>query len=223
MASPIIHIGYPKTGTTYLQKNIYPHLQGIKFYDYKIADDLFYELIYLDDLDYDGDKEKEKFRPLLDSTENSLFSFESLTGAPFIYKGANRSLIPSRLKNLGFEKVIITIRNQVDIIDSLYRQYVVQGGVMKFKDFLDIDQKWKLSVRPFHTGYLNYDKLASRCIEVFGKENVLILQQENFRGEFDEIRKKLIHFTGSTGFVPGKPDRSNESLTNLFYRSFKNM
>lgn len=214
----IAHIGYPKTGTTFLQKNIYPNLAGIKYFDYKTADKLFYETIYLDDLDIDLDKEKAKFSDYLKAKETCLFSFESLAGAPFIYKGANRSLIPKRLKYYGFERIIITIRNQTDMLDSMYRQYVVQGGVMNFTNFLNLNKKWPMSIHPFYDGYLDYDKLIKVYFDVFGKSNVLVLQQEDFKPKSDTIKAELIAFTGAEKFTQGLPQRSNESLTNLSIR-----
>ena len=215
MEEKIIHIGFPKTGTTYLQKNVYPYLEGIKYYDYKTSDSLFYDIIFLDDLDYDADKNKETFETYL-SGNSVLFSFESLAGAPFIYKGLNRSLIPGRLKGIGFNKVIITLRNQVDTIDSMYRQYVVQGGVMRFRDFIDLEEKWLLSIRPFNLGYLQYDKLINQYYDVFGKENVLVLLQEDLRRKKQTVIASMESFTGDTSFQEPRRDQSkNESLSNL--------
>ncbi|GAB4247520.1 MAG: hypothetical protein Tsb0034_26760 [Ekhidna sp.] len=215
MADRIIHIGFPKTGTTFLQKNVFPNLKGIAYHDYKVADELFYETIYLDDLDYDADYNRERIASSFSNDENTLFSFESLAGAPYIYKGVNRSLIPSRLRKIGFNKVIISMRNQCDMLDSLYRQYVVQGGVMKFKDFVDLDEKWKLSIRPFYLGYLEYDKLVEKYVSVFGRENVLLLQQEDLRNNQEDLVAKLVAFTGAKKLMKNKKGPSHESLTNL--------
>ncbi|MBC6410108.1 MAG: sulfotransferase domain-containing protein [Ekhidna sp.] len=215
MASRIIQIGFPKTGTTYLQKNVYPHLSGVKYYDYWTCDKLFYDMIYLDKIDYDYEKNKRTITPYFNK-EKVLFSFESLAGSPFIYKGANRSQIPVRLKDAGFNKIIITLRNQVDIIDSMYRQYIVQGGVMRFKDFLDLEEKWKLSVRPFYLGYLEYEKLIKLYHEAFGKENVLVLFQENLKRDHNAFINELLSFIGEVKFnQPAKTHTKNESLTNL--------
>ena len=49
----VVHIGYPKTGTTFLQWNVFPKLKNWNFIDYHQSHQIFMDLIYLDDLDYD--------------------------------------------------------------------------------------------------------------------------------------------------------------------------
>ncbi|MEP5234103.1 MAG: hypothetical protein ABJQ86_04790, partial [Cyclobacteriaceae bacterium] len=137
----IVHIGYPKTATTFLQWEVFPNLEGVNYVDYRTCEKIFTPLIYLDEFDYDPSYVQEILKTYgLERT--NLFSFEGLVGAPFIYKGLGRSEIPERLRTLGFDKIIITLRDQEDMLDSLYRQYVIQGGVVRFADFIDRKRNW---------------------------------------------------------------------------------
>ena len=191
--SRIVHIGYPKTATTFLQKEVFPHFQDINYVDFRTCEKLFNHLIYLDDLDYDHTIVQEGLNEVLKESD-SLFSFEALVGAPFIYKGLGRAQIAQRLKSLGFDKVIITVRDQVDMYDSLYRQYVIQGGVVRFKDFLDMNEKWNLYRRSFNPGYLFYDRLIALYQEVFGIANVLVLKHESLQDNKPQYLSKIESF-----------------------------
>lgn len=212
----VVHIGFPKTATTFLQWEIFPNLQAINYLDYRTCEKVFPELIYRDDYDYNVKKVKSILQPLLTETDN-LCSFEALAGAPFIYKGLGRSAIPKRLKELGFDKVIITVRDQVDMIDSLYRQYVIQGGVMRFKDFLNKEEKWNLYVRAFNLDYLNYHKTVTHYFQEFGKSNVLVLRQEDLKSNKKQYIDNILEFVGKKLEVDShaRSTKVNQSLSNL--------
>ncbi len=214
----IVHIGFPKTATTFLQWEIFPNLKGINYVDYRTCEKIFPDLIYLDELDYDKTDVKKRLDKMMAPGDN-LLSFESLVGAPFIYKGQGRSLIPARLNELGFGKVIITIRNQVEMYDSLYRQYVIQGGVMSFRNFLNADKKWNYYVRAFNPGYLYYDLLIEKYQAQFGKENVLILEQEGLKRDKNQFLDQIQKFTNSQ-LLENRPTgrKVNKSMSNLSIR-----
>lgn len=210
----VVHVGYPKTGTTFLQWNIFPQLKSWNFIDYHQSHATFMDLVYLDRLDYEEKLVRKRLLRVLKANTNNIASYEALTGAPFTFKGANRSEIPLRLKSLGFDKVIITIRNQTDILDSLYRQYVVQGGVMKFNDFLNLDLRWDPYIRAFNLDYLKYDRLVQCYHEVFGKDNVLVLSQEWMKHNPGLFSEKLEAVLGEKlSFEASK--EANKALTNF--------
>lgn len=212
MGANIIHIGFPKTATTFLQWNVFPQLKGIKYVDYKTCREIFQPIIYSDPLDYSIDRIKKK---LIEGNASALYSFESLSGSPFYYKGIGRSNIPLSLCELGFEKVIITIRNQKEAIDSYYRQYVLQGGTLSFRNWLDMEDKRPIPQKYFQRGYLEYDKLILKYEETFGQENLLILSQESLKKDKAAFIRQIEHFTNSTYEHPGKERRAHVSLSNL--------
>lgn len=214
MGEKIVHIGYPKTGSTYLQQEIFPSLQGMKYVDFHTCVKLFEDVIYLDDLDYNRDQTSKAFSRY-GKEESTLFSQEALTGPPFTFKGLNRSSIPQRLKELGFSKVIITIRNQSDILDSLYRQYVYQGGVMKFSDFLNLEERWNHQLRAFNLSYLRYDRLIQMYQETFGVSQVLVLPQELLKKDKHHFLSLLGTFIDHEIMISEYNKRSNESMSNL--------
>ena len=208
----IVHIGFPKTATTFLQWNVFPHLKGIHLVDYHVCRQIFQPIIYADPLDYSIEDVK---KHMISEGESLLYSFESLVGSPFYYKGIGRSNIPITLKRLGFEKVIITLRKQEKAIDSYYRQYVVQGGTLSFRNWLDIDNKRPIPQKYFQLGYLEYDKLIDKYEEVFGGNNLLILTQESLKKDLNHFIDRIAEFTQSSHENTAIQQNVNKSLTNL--------
>lgn len=215
MSNRVIHIGFPKTATTFLQWEVFPQLEGINYIDYNACRRLFPYLISLDKLDYELEPVRSAMVQYEKAEATNLYSFESLCGSPYAYKGMNRSSIAHGLRDLGFNKVIITVRDQAKAIDSFYRQYIVHGGTLRFKDWLDIENKRNWMHKHFSLSYLKYDLLAEHYYQLFGAENVLVLDSSSFKS--DESIAKLVQFIGAERVVQKEVDskRINASLTNL--------
>jgi len=122
-----IHVGLPKTATTFLQKNIFRYCKDIYFV---------------------------KKLPFFTSNINMnkiLISNEALSGSPQSGRSVDRrDKIIRRLKKLFPEaRIVLGLREKQKWTVSLYRQYVRQGGVCLFEDwfnnvfdhrFLDFDE-----------------------------------------------------------------------------------
>lgn len=213
----VVHIGYPKTGTTLLQKHIYPYFKDFKYLNYKTCHELFYTVIYKDELDYNSSLPLKTLAPY-QSHEKLFASYESLTG-PLWFNGLNRSSIPKRLKGLGVTKVIITIRHQVHEIDSCYRQYIQEGGILSFEGALKTEEKysWKNMI---DLDYFNYYSLIQLYADTFGKQNILIIPSELLKKDLVGTVRDIEAFIGSSALDEAhlkraEQHRSNKSLTNL--------
>lgn len=201
----IIHIGYHKTGTTFLQRSVFPNIKGITYYDYAFSKKLFTGLAKKPTLEFNSDQ----FKTDLDNN-NSLYSFEALVGEMGI--GTYNFEIANRLKEVGFKKVIISIRNQLSMLESLYRQYIQVGGVVKPKFYFDETNGL------FRFNYCDYYKLIEYYKELFCKENVHIIIQEELIEKKQETLKKLLDFIGYNLEIEEnsiKRNRSNYSLSRL--------
>lgn len=97
----IVHIGFPKTGTSLFQKRIYPQLKEINYIDYYTCKKLFKSLVQEDDLYYQPDQTKKSIKTILDPENTNLFSFEALVGPAYLQSGINRKTIATRLKEVG--------------------------------------------------------------------------------------------------------------------------
>lgn len=165
MSNLIIHIGLHKTGTTFLQHNFFPKIENT-FYAHN----------------------NEFFVPwkkqLLDKPDNMLLSYEGFSGFPWDEKVLNNKkanyswfesfqLNVDQLKKL-FPKAIILIffRKHGDLLISIYKQYLQEGGTKRLVDFYG--EKKIIENRDLNfTNRINY--LNKRF------DNVFCLNYETFR------------------------------------------
>ena len=123
MGKVIIHIGMHKTGTTFLQKVIFPKL-----------DNTFYA------------HNNEFFIPwkeqLSKKADHMLLSYERFSGFPWNKFKEKNSWLKSFYLNIDQLKkffpnaiIIIFFRKQGDLLLSIYKQYLQVGGELSFDDF----------------------------------------------------------------------------------------
>ncbi len=184
----VVHIGYPKTGTTFLQKSVLPSVKNYYCLDH-IGSSPIFTPITLDIDNKHVEQTKSALNELRQKHSNILLSYEPLTGAVFDPDKPSACDIALSLQKLGVNKIIITIRNQFSIIDSLYRQYIQQGGVLNFDDWFSGKSKFG-----FRMEYLNYGNLIARYHNLFGKENILVIAQEEMRHAQNDVLIKLARF-----------------------------
>lgn len=126
MSKIIIHIGYPKTGTTFLQEEVFPSIKDISFL--KSHNPLKHT--YRRNIDY---------KKVLISDEGLIGDlFQTYTkGTPFDDFKAKMGL----MKELFHQPtILISFRNHSGFIWSLYKQYLNQGGTLKhFNDFFNLN------------------------------------------------------------------------------------
>jgi hypothetical protein len=173
-----LHVGYPKTGTTFLQQEYYPSIDDIYYINQKeLFESDFLDIILDDYFTDDQLKYNNILRKWKDEAGNKplFISYEGFVGN-LLTGMQNFPLICERLKGTKFEfKILLTIRKQQHIVDSLYVQYVHQGGAISFNKFMQLPSKspLKLSLNIF-----KYDKLYNELENNFGKHNVTLLPME---------------------------------------------
>jgi len=210
----IAHIGFYKTGTTTLQKQVFPKLKKTTFYGFKEGIEQFYEVMFFDDLYYDEQKHIDFFAALSEK-KSVLFSLEALSGFSYFIGSANRSMIAHRLYNIGFKKIIITIRSQPNAIESTYKEYIKNGGVLTFKKYFNKDKK--IVAKYFGYTQFEYWQLIKLYGTLFGKENVCVLPLEFFTHNKKGYLQKIETFVKDEfeESVFNSSEIFNKGLTNL--------
>jgi len=101
----IIHVGLMKTGTTFLQEEIFRKMKGARY----IRDISFPNLCFKRD-------------------KKTIIANETLSGDPYSYKIDRLKVIDNLHKLFPDAKIIVGTRNPYDMIDSLHSQYIRNGG-----------------------------------------------------------------------------------------------
>ena len=203
MNSSIIHVGYPKTATTWFQNHFYANINN---YNYIARPDLFKHFIEPDIFTYNASKALENLKA---GDKPMLVCEELLMGGIDIGFGNGSYLreMALRLKaTFPNPRIVLFLRNQVETIASWYYQYVRTGGSYSPKRFLFRNNMYNLFYKEydlFSFKLLEYDKIIDLYTSVFGTENVDIYLYE----DLDKNGKVFFdRFIGIYNFELSAPD-----------------
>jgi hypothetical protein len=243
---PCIHVGYPRAGSTSLQRNLFnkhSELNYLGVYSKKYEGGLkeFYSnIIKLSNLSYRYSKTEELFKRVIEPyLENyngvPMFSLEDFISSWY----SDNEEKAKRLKHFFPEgKIIIVIRNQLDIICSLYDHinFIILCDRQKNHSYgplgpgsgdkiLSLDEWLRRSFLNLERSSLigfKYYEIAKAYSELFGKENVGIFLFEELANDLDLFAKKLSGFIGidfkqtkELLSQPGKNSSTTEKYMNL--------
>lgn len=194
----LIHIGYPKTGTTWLQQRFFREdwLDFSRALIWNEAQDhiilpgeLWFDAGYVHALAADRCQEARR------AGRVPYLSNELLSGHPMC-GGTDSTLIAGRLKRLWPDgKILIVIREQKRMLLSLYKEFIRSGGSWSLARYLQPVQG--NSYRTFDLRYLEYDRLIGHYYELFGREQVRVLPFERFQQDPVAFCNALLEFAGS--------------------------
>lgn len=179
----IFHIGFHKTGTTWFQNYYYPFVTNASYINAINTKDIF-----VDKNAFDTNYENLK---LIDDSNTLIFCHEELSGN--IHTGGMNAYvtkgIANRIKSIYPDaKIIIFIRNQIDMIASCYSQYVQEGGtysVERYLHHLDYKRYWRAPLFSFE--HFNYYNVIEYYSNIFGKSNIFIFLYEDFENNINEF------------------------------------
>lgn len=199
MRSPLIHIGYHKTATTWLQKRVFQPEHGYA----SIADhaEIFDTVVRPHGLVFDPDPFRDMVIDRMAQTDPALVpvvSSEILSGLPFA-GGRESDTYAIRLHDAVPEALIlITIRTQMRILPSVYMQYLFRGGRLDPKAFFAGEtEPGYFGFDPVH---FEYDRLIAHYQGLFGRERVFVLTQESLVEDVDTAMARLAGFAGASRF-----------------------
>ena len=215
----VIHLGYPRTGTTFLQTNVFPihkqiNLLGAVNYqnndDVKITqNDL--DLISMTNNEYDLDnkivnKIDKDVIQYFDEKKINIISTEAYTmfqNAHYNFRDLRylEILLNQKYENVQFD-FLITLRNQYDLIKSLYyHNYHKISELLKIKNFKLIfnslgEEKTGKYDLPLNQFLRNYDfyHLNNKLLNKFNKSNVKYLFYEDLKFDKNIFSNELSNF-----------------------------
>lgn len=215
MQTIYLHVGYHKTATTFLQQSIFPNMKNVNYiHPERITEDL--RRLRLNRL---SDPQIDNIRDYFNSFNNGgpmLISYEGLSGSPFAPKKVKKqSTILKDLRRVFPSPdydvhVIVGLREQVDLLTSLYVQHVHQGGAMNSEQFIKYCRHNE-SLQNFH-----YHCYLKKIEDMFGKDHLHIMVYEHFKDSSSEELLKLLNYMGE----PEIPDYEITKSVRKMNKSF---
>lgn len=187
----VFHIGYHKTGTTFLQKNIFE-----KFSVFNRVDqfDINRAFIYPGPFHFSLEQARAFVHEKSIGDRINVFSNERLSGGPH-YGGRDAREIADRIfHTCPNAKIIIVVREQLSAIQSAYMQYVKACGSLSLKEYVAPSTRRDLG--SFRKEHFEYHYLVGYYQELFGKDKVLCLPYELMRKDLDLFLRSILSFTG---------------------------
>ena len=195
-AEIFFHIGFPKTASTTLQKSIFENYPGlIRSYDIGGIIIKREELVF--ESEFDNIK-KNIVEPMQKQSEKLVISDEAFATGDQVQSLVGRMTIAQRIERLfPSAKIIVVIRQQLDIIRSLYCQRAknVDGdfsSLTRFVPWLESNWKNRKYYSDFHN-YLYYDLIAYYQ-RLFGGGNILVLFFEELKNDSNSFYEKISNF-----------------------------
>ncbi|WP_421866555.1 sulfotransferase [Parvibaculum sp.] len=208
--APLVHIGYYKTGTTWLQRQVFGRrdrgfwpLAPQSITDPRAAAKFFGERFWLNGsgflrsaFDREAGDVAEELRDLVEqvpATSVPVISQERLAG--YFLSGPDALAIRDRIKaRMPHARILITIRRQQDLILSTYFQYLRRGGHGSVRAFLQLSDRSRLP--GFSPEYFKYDLLVDAYRQAFEPENVFVLPFEFFARSPELFVKRVCQLCG---------------------------
>ncbi len=151
-----------------------------------------------------------------------LFSHEGLSGG-YLQNYSNTYQNALLIKELfNNPKIIFVIRKQADWAESQYSQHMTRNNLYSINDYggpkeiMGINDYFGYKNGCFKEGkYLNIKDLnwyntARNYIEIFGKENVLVLPYELLKEDLNKFLSRFYDFTEFEPYYPEKTDYINK-------------
>lgn len=226
-----IHVGMPKTGTTFLQERFFPNLKGLCYVhttNYSpIAQrgfmGLLRRIVYTNPAFYDLQSAKEEARELLQAVDEELvlISWERLFGNMFANYFDN-FYITNILKALfPTARIIMIIRRQDELLDSIYRQTLHSYHHQTVNSFLNYanesfgDANPRVPHSNLDVKQFDYRRYIRNYGELFGRDNIEVLPYELLKTDQGAFLDKLCAFMQVEPFYPAENNYVHESYSLL--------
>ena len=193
MEDILVHVGYHKTGTTFLQKEVFNHAElPFNLIERSLIQK---EIIRKNMFFFNPDQTRNLFENKFKNGCINVVSNEAFIGSPHAggYTSYDNFL---KLKSLfPGAKILICIREQNDMILSTYKQYIKTIGTLNLNKYI-LPFKQSCFLPEFNLLHFCYDKLIDAYMNAFGKKNVLVLPYELIKANPEEFLKRIFEFLG---------------------------
>lgn len=195
----LLHIGYHKTATSWMQQRLFVPEHGYR----QVARhaEVWRHVVGKHGLFFDPADMKAaiaagmaELRP----DEVPVVSSEIISGHPF-FGGIGSDVYAERFKRIAPDaRILVSVRHQRRMLTSVYMQYLSRGGTMSPQRFFAGDPD--LGFYGFRPENFEYHRLVGLYRDLFGAENVLVVSQESLAKGMDDVSREIARFAGNGGF-----------------------
>jgi Sulfotransferase family len=199
--SVLIHIGYHKTGSNWLQHTLFEDpATGYAWLGHETKDHPVRRVIHDRPLEFRVEQVRRELEALARDAESRglhpVVSLERLSGHPFSGGHDSRQIADRLHEVLPDGRVLIVIREQRSMILATYKQYVKAGGTGTVSQFLEPATTRSLRARLFDYRHFEYDHLIGHYRSLFGADNVLVLPFEQLARDGRGFVQRIAEFAG---------------------------
>src|SRR5690554_2825265 len=108
----------PRTASTFLQREFFPHVSNFEFYgvDRTQYSEVFQKILYQDDSCFNADEVAAALKPI--SNKDAILSNELFVGQSLYLHSTNRSRTARRLKQFFPDaEIVLMLRNQLSLLE----------------------------------------------------------------------------------------------------------
>lgn len=164
----VIHVGLGKSGSTFLQKAIFPRLKGVEVYG--------------------ANNQRLQIYSQFKEDKINILTDENFLGCALKFKNLNatKSVLINRLSSMFPDaKIIIVLRDKDDWLWSLYKKYIRTGGIKKYDSFC---------VDMLNPHFINFEETVAILKKNF--KEVLVLQYDDLKNNHSNFVKDICDFIG---------------------------
>jgi hypothetical protein len=225
MTSIYLHVGMPKTATTFLQARWFPYLKGLRYQDQAVRD-LVDRIIYTNPVFLDLVSVRHELVERLANLDRDrlLISQERLFGNMLRNYEDNVYLTGCLKTVFPNAKVIVVIRRQDELVESIYKQslqsYYSQSlnGFLNYRNGAFEDSCDQLGLPNVDVKQIDLYRYVRNYVEQFGRENVCVLPYELLRENRKLFLDRLSAILGVEPVYPSNEYRENRSYSWLACR-----
>ena len=200
MRQPLVHIGYHKTGTSWLQRYLFRNADLGFTTSGKGPGTPVTTFVATRALDFDAERVRREFEHLFDAAQRDglvpVLSLERLAGHPFSGGYDSRELAERLAAVVPEARVLCVFREQTAMIGSTYKQFVKTGGGSSVERFLDPPVHRHRRIPLFDLRHFEYDRLLRLYRKLFEPDQVLFLPYESFASKPQEFVERIVGFAG---------------------------
>lgn len=215
---PLVHIGYHKTGTSFLQRRVFcdessgfsmiagsPQGEGPVF-------------VGRNPFGFDAQAVRDDLMPKIRQAHARnlvpVISYERLSGSPYAGGFDSRQTADRIVQTLPEARILIVIREQASMLGSIYKQYVRRGGAAALEQFVSPPLGGASGMPTFRFDFYEYHRLVGYYQRLFGVENVLALPYELLQNQRQDFFARIGGFLGMPAATP-KDKKLNSSPSAL--------